>query len=499
MTSALDELLLRGLTGRTPWKAECDTCAVANVTRSGEQTIDGVALVAGDRVLLTAQTASKDNGIFVVGTGSWARAEDFASIATCRIGSTVIVARGTSNSGVYRMTVPTSGDVTPGVTAQTWTKIGEFASGGGGGAYTAGDGLTLTGNDFDLDLTDTTKFTDAGTASRAVVLDASSRVIAAGLRRTSGNVTVETVTSGTLALTSAAALTATAGSTLSVTDGDGAVLSTDGAGNNTLTAGGEQYVYAPLIIIGESATGHRETHDLSTTSHRRRVYDNANALALTETCLAAGSTIAAAGTLTCSGTTSGFSGSTATNLGTSAGNTVTISTATSTLTVNAATYNTASTTFSAYALGTMTLQAYGTALSLQCDSRVINIGNVAGTIRIQDRFPVAVTPGSAAATAIGAVTVPASSSGEWSGVLDLRNGATNHEIYDVSFSFNADATTVTIRDFTVVIRGTTQGTIGTVVGDVTQAVAGASLTVTISCANASGIKTALTGRGRWNS
>jgi hypothetical protein len=140
--SALDELLLRGLTGRTPWKAECDACATTNVTRSGEQTVDGVALVAGDRVLLTAQTASKDNGIFTVSTGSWARAADFGGISTCRIGTTVLVARGTSNSGVYRMTSPTSGDVTPGVTSTTWTKVGEFAdaaAAGGGAADLAPD------------------------------------------------------------------------------------------------------------------------------------------------------------------------------------------------------------------------------------------------------------------------------------------------------------------------------------------------------------------------
>jgi hypothetical protein len=275
------------------------------------------------------------------------------------------------------------------------------------------------------------------------------------------------------------------------------VLASDGAGNNTLSASVDLKAFAQSILIGESATGHREHHDLSTTSHRRRVYDDANALALTETCLAAGSTIAAAGTLTCSGTTSGFSGSTATNIGTSAGNTVTLSSATSTLTVNAATYNTASTTFSAYALGTMTLQAYGSSLSLECNSYVMNQGPVAGTRRIQDRYPVAVTPGSAAATPIGTVTLPASSSGEWYGTIDLRNGSTNHEVYDVWFLWNSDGTTVTSRDLTVTVKGTTQGTIATVVGDVTKGDAG--LIVTISVANASGIKCALTGRGRINS
>jgi hypothetical protein len=49
-----------------------------NVTTTGEQTLQGVSLVAGDRVLLVSQTSAKNNGIWVVAAAGWARASDFA-------------------------------------------------------------------------------------------------------------------------------------------------------------------------------------------------------------------------------------------------------------------------------------------------------------------------------------------------------------------------------------------------------------------------------------
>lgn len=61
-----------GLTVKVPVRAT----TTANITLSGEQTIDGVAVVAGNRVLVKDQTLAKDNGIYVVAAGAWARAAD---------------------------------------------------------------------------------------------------------------------------------------------------------------------------------------------------------------------------------------------------------------------------------------------------------------------------------------------------------------------------------------------------------------------------------------
>ncbi len=61
------------------FKAACNALADSNIILSGEQTIDDVALVAGDRVLLNNQTNGVQNGIWVVAIGAWSRPIDFAN------------------------------------------------------------------------------------------------------------------------------------------------------------------------------------------------------------------------------------------------------------------------------------------------------------------------------------------------------------------------------------------------------------------------------------
>ena len=50
--------------------------AGSQITLSGTQTIDGIAVVAGDRVLVEGNTTKSENGIWVVATGAWTRATD---------------------------------------------------------------------------------------------------------------------------------------------------------------------------------------------------------------------------------------------------------------------------------------------------------------------------------------------------------------------------------------------------------------------------------------
>ena len=60
-------------------KLPSNLVATANQTLSGTPTIDSVATVAGDRVLLTGQTDPVENGIWIVAAGAWARAGDMAA------------------------------------------------------------------------------------------------------------------------------------------------------------------------------------------------------------------------------------------------------------------------------------------------------------------------------------------------------------------------------------------------------------------------------------
>lgn len=64
--------LVQGLS----WKAAARAATTANITLSGTQTIDGVAVVASDRVLVKNQSTASQNGIYVVAAGAWARSND---------------------------------------------------------------------------------------------------------------------------------------------------------------------------------------------------------------------------------------------------------------------------------------------------------------------------------------------------------------------------------------------------------------------------------------
>src|SRR4051812_7992054 len=75
-------------------KSPCVVATTANVALTGNQTIDGFAVPAGSRVLVDAQAAAKDNGIYVTAAGAWARAEDFADWSEI-VGTITTVERGT--------------------------------------------------------------------------------------------------------------------------------------------------------------------------------------------------------------------------------------------------------------------------------------------------------------------------------------------------------------------------------------------------------------------
>lgn len=114
---------------------------VANLTLSGAQTIDGVAAVAGDRVLATGQTTASANGVYVVAAGAWTRATDADATGEITPGATWYVEEGTTYGGSTWRCANT-GTVTLGTTSITITQFT------GGISYVAGNGLTLTGSTF---------------------------------------------------------------------------------------------------------------------------------------------------------------------------------------------------------------------------------------------------------------------------------------------------------------------------------------------------------------
>lgn len=112
-------------------------------------TVDGVTLATGDRILIKNQAAPAENGIYVVAaSGAPTRATDADSEADL-LSAAVFVQSGTANADTA-WTMNTDAPITVDTTGLVWAQFGA------GATYTAGDGLTLTGNDFDVNVDNST-------------------------------------------------------------------------------------------------------------------------------------------------------------------------------------------------------------------------------------------------------------------------------------------------------------------------------------------------------
>lgn len=123
-------------------KQSVRAATTANITLSGNQTIDGVALVDGDRVLVKNQTTASNNGIYMVDVGVWGRTTDADSIAELR-SAFVFVEQGTVNGDTGWTCTADAGAVIN-FSALNWVQFS------GAGSYLAGTGLSLSGNTFSI-------------------------------------------------------------------------------------------------------------------------------------------------------------------------------------------------------------------------------------------------------------------------------------------------------------------------------------------------------------
>ncbi|KSV76692.1 hypothetical protein N182_24785 [Sinorhizobium sp. GL2] len=105
-----------GLASSSAIKGPCRAATVGNIVLSGLQTVDGVSLAAGDRVLVKDQAAGSENGIYVADTGPWRRAKDFNRTRDVVTGTLVYVTSGTMN-GETLWAVTTTGPIAIGTTS----------------------------------------------------------------------------------------------------------------------------------------------------------------------------------------------------------------------------------------------------------------------------------------------------------------------------------------------------------------------------------------------
>ena len=184
-----------------PAVAVVSTTNQASIT--GALVIDGVTTTTGMRVLLTGQTTTSQNGVYIAAASTWSRPSgDADANDDLALGGTYFVEQGTTYANsTWRLATPTSGAITPGTTNITFTQLTAAAS------YTAslgvalsgsnfqsayGAGLTLSGNNLILDTTVasrkySTTVGDGSSTSYTITHNLGTLNIHVALRDTSGN------------------------------------------------------------------------------------------------------------------------------------------------------------------------------------------------------------------------------------------------------------------------------------------------------------------------
>src|SRR6266540_2049132 len=112
-------------------KSSVRAATTADITLAGTQTIDGVDLIEGDRVLVKDQTAAATNGIYVVAAGAWNRPADADTGVKVTGGMFTFVEEGTTNAD-SGWVLATNGAIVLGTTALTFVQFS------GAGQITAG-------------------------------------------------------------------------------------------------------------------------------------------------------------------------------------------------------------------------------------------------------------------------------------------------------------------------------------------------------------------------
>ncbi|PRH79394.1 hypothetical protein C6N75_09940 [Streptomyces solincola] len=135
VTKQYADALSRNLAWKMAVRVATTTSGTLSSAFANGQTVDGVTLATGDRILIKDQSSGAENGIYTVNaSGAPTRAVDADSADELK-GATVTVLEGTVNADrVFRLITD---NVTLNTTALSWTQLG-----GAGQTYSAGDGLS---------------------------------------------------------------------------------------------------------------------------------------------------------------------------------------------------------------------------------------------------------------------------------------------------------------------------------------------------------------------
>lgn len=145
--AATRQWVLANVAGGVVAAQTAKAASTGNLTLSGTQTVDGIALSSGDVVLVKSQTAPAQNGLYVVAASAWARHASMDTWAEVP-GMIVSVQQGTTNADTVWLSTADPGG-TLGTTSITFAQIP------GPSDVLAGAGLVRTGQVIDLVAADT--------------------------------------------------------------------------------------------------------------------------------------------------------------------------------------------------------------------------------------------------------------------------------------------------------------------------------------------------------
>ena len=153
-------------TGLIP-KANVLVTTTGDITLSGTQTIDGIAVIAGNRVLVKDQDDATENGIYIVTGGTWSRSTDFDGTPDGEVsdGNLIPVLSGNTYGNTLWVLV-TPNPITVGSDELEFTLFSsplDLQAGVGigitgqtiavDGASLAGNSIVWSGNTFNVDIT----------------------------------------------------------------------------------------------------------------------------------------------------------------------------------------------------------------------------------------------------------------------------------------------------------------------------------------------------------
>ena len=239
-------------------KAAVIAATTVNITLSGLQTIDGYTTLAGDRILVKNQSSSQFNGIYLASATTWTRALDMDIWAEVP-SAYMFVMEGSAQADTSWVCTSDPGG-TINVTPITFVQFGSA------GAYTAGTGLTLTGNQFSITNTGVTA-TTYGSASAVPVFAVNAQGQITSVTNTSIAIANTAVSGlGTMSTQNANAVAITGGSI----DGTTVGLTTASTVRGTTITATTQFTGAGTGLTGTAASlsigGNAATATTATTS-----------------------------------------------------------------------------------------------------------------------------------------------------------------------------------------------------------------------------------------